>query len=96
MAGRCLVTSLRDLVAEYLALRRALGDTLHCEAGRCYVPPPSSSRAVRRGLPRRWPWRGREPVGATPSMTAHWSTIIRSFAEYVRLQDPRTEVPSAT
>ena len=95
MAGRCLVTALRDLVAEYLALRRALGYTLHREG---WLLPRFVAFLESRGqawittsLAMAW---ASEPVGATPSAAAHRLTIIRGFAEYVRAQDPRTEVPS--
>ena len=95
MAGRCPVTALRDLVAEYLALRRALGYTLHREG---WLLPRFVTFLESRGqawitTPLAMAWAS-EPVGATPSTTAHRLTIIRGFAEYVRAQDPRTDVPS--
>ena len=88
MAGRCPVTALRDLVAEYLALRRALGYTLHREG---WLLPRFVTFLESRGqawitTPLAMAWAS-EPVGATPSTTAHRLTIIRGFAEYVRAQD---------
>jgi integrase/recombinase XerD len=89
------MTALRDLVDEYLALRRALGYKLHRES---WLLPRFVSFLERHGQTRittglavEW---ASEPVCATTATAAHRLTMVRGFAEYVRAQDPRTEVPS--
>jgi integrase/recombinase XerD len=95
MAGRCLVTPLRDLVNEYLTLRRALGYKLHREG---WLLPRFVTFLEARGqtwitTPHAVAWAS-DPVSATASPAAHRLTMVRRFAEYVRAQDPRTEIPS--
>lgn len=95
MAGGCPVTPLRDLVDEYLALRRALGYKLDRES---WLLPRFVTFLETRGhtwitTPLAVEWAS-EPVCATNATAAHRLTMIRGFAEYVRAQDRRTEVPS--
>jgi len=62
MAGRCPVTALRDLVGEYLALRRALGYTLHREG---WLLPRFVTFLESRGYrPHRVGSRGLIPIDA--------------------------------
>jgi integrase/recombinase XerD len=89
------MTPLRDLVEEYLALRRALGYKLHRES---WLLPRFVTFLETRGqtwitTPLAVEWAS-EPVCATSGPAAHRLTMIRGFAEYVRAQDPRTESPS--
>lgn len=89
------MTPLRDLVEEYLALRRALGYTLHRES---WLLPRFVTFLETRGhtwitTPLAVEWAS-EPVCATNASAVHRLTMIRRFAEYVRAQDPRTQIPS--
>lgn len=89
------MTPLRDLVDEYLALRRALGYTLHRER---WLLPRFVSFLETRGqtwitTPLAVEWAS-EPGCATTASAAQRLTMIRGLADYVRAQDPRTEVPS--
>ena len=95
MAGRCPMTPLRDLVEEYLALRRALGYKLHRES---WLLPRFVTFLEARGqtwitTPLAVQWAS-EPVCATNATAVHRLTMIRGFAAYVRAQDPHTEIPS--
>jgi integrase/recombinase XerD len=86
---------LRDLVDEYLALRRVLGYRLPREG---WLLPRFVTFLETRAqtwitTPLAVEWAS-EPVCATNATAAHRLTMIRGFAEYVRAQDPRTEVPS--
>ena len=94
MARGCPVRPLRDLVTEYLALRRALGYKLHRES---WLLPrfvtflqTRDQGWITTALALEW---ASEPVCATTATAAHRLTMIRRFAEYVRAQDPRTEIP---
>jgi len=89
------MTPLPDLVDEYLALRRALGYKLHRET---WLLPRFVRFLQTRGqawitTPLAVEWAS-QPRCATTATAAHRLTMIRGFAEYVRAQDPRTEVPA--
>lgn len=89
------MTPLPDLVDAYLALRRALGYKLHRET---WLLPRFMSFLQTRGqawitTPLAVEWAS-QPRCATTATAAHRLTMSRGFAEYVRAQDPRTEVPA--
>jgi hypothetical protein len=77
------MTPLRDLVEEYLALRRALGYKLHREG---WLLPRFVHFLEARGqtwitTPLAVEWAS-QPVCATNSSAGHRLTMIRRFAEY--------------
>lgn len=92
--GRCPMSALRNALAEYVAIRRALGAQL-------YEPAMTLGHFVdfleREGvefitsaLALRW---AREPSGVQPSTWARRLGMVRRFAVWQSAFDPRTEVP---
>lgn len=91
-----MTTSLRPLVDDYLALRRALGYQLMREG--MLLPKfivfleQHKSPHITTALALAW---ATQPAEAAPSWIAKRLTMIRGFATYVSARDPRTEVPPA-
>jgi integrase len=86
--------SLSRSVAEYLALRRALGFRLRHETW--FLPDFVAFLAAHRSsvitteLALRW---AQLPSGTSSRWQAHRLSSVRSFARHHRAFDPRTEVP---
>ena len=88
------MTTLRQAVHEYLALRRGLGFTLR-EAGKglaAFVTFLEQHHAgyITHALALAW---AQQPVTAHP---AHWAqrlSFVRGFARYRSATDPRTQIP---
>lgn len=90
------MTPLHRAVADYLALRRQLGVTLH-EAGRVLTAfgeyaAQAHAEYVTTALVLRWAAQ-LAPVSAA-TINGRFQ-MIRRFAEWWQLTDPRTEVPPA-
>jgi integrase len=88
------MSPLRTALAEYLALRRALGFKLQTAESilRQFVHCAEREGAlwITTDLALRW---ATQPQGVQP---AHWATrlgMVRGFAQYCRALDARTEVP---
>jgi integrase len=88
------MTSLRDAVEDYLAMRRSLGFKLR-DMGYClhhfvsFLEQEGAS-IITAELALRW---AQQPRGVLP---AHWATrlsFVRTFARYWSATDPRTEIP---
>lgn len=82
-------------VAEYLAPRRSLGYALKVEglllAGFArYTEHLGHRGPLTLELALRW---ARHPPGAHPTYWARRLGVVRGLAKYLRLQEPRTEVP---
>lgn len=89
------MTRLRDLVTEYLALRRALGYTLAREGW--LLPELAAfveqhSPYITTALALEWATQGGK---ASPYWSARRLGFVRRLALYVSALDPRTEIPPA-
>lgn len=86
--------SLRQAVADYLAMRRSLGFKLR-DMGYCLhhfvsFMEQEGASVITAALALRW---AQQPRGVLP---AHWATrlsFVRTFARYWSAIDPQTEVP---
>ena len=95
MAGRCGVSTLPELVKQYLGLRRSLGFKL-VRSGQLLTQfaaycQEAGSDFVTTELALAW---ARQPAGHR----LWWSyrlSAVRSFARYLHTVDPRHEVPAA-
>lgn len=88
------MSSLRQAVDEYLALRRGLGFSLQRPAALLRNFAAFLERAgapyITRELALRW---AQQPAHTQP---AHWASrlsVVRRFAQFWSASDPRTEVP---
>jgi integrase/recombinase XerD len=91
------MTGLRALLRQYLQVRRALGYKLE-RAGRllpAFVTFVHQAHAPFITTELALAWATQSPRGA-PWWAAERLGLVRSFAEYVRARDPRTEIPPAT
>lgn len=88
------MTTLHDALVEYLALRRALGTQLREPAVRLEHFVQFLDRAgaefITTELALRW---ARQPAAAQRATWARRLSIMRGFAAWLNLFDPRTEVP---
>ncbi len=94
MAGRCQVTWLRLALADYLALRRALGYRL-CRPGKAleaFVEFMECQGApfITTALASRW---ARLPARVHPATWAGRLGLVRRFARHCQAVEPRNEVP---
>ena len=87
-------TNLREAVGKYLNLRRSLGyklvNTEYWLRGFLEFLEQQQTDHVTTRLALQW---AKLPKTAQP---AHWSrrlSAVRLFAEYRRVEDPRTEIP---
>lgn len=89
------MSALRDAVEEYLALRRALGTPILTAASqlRGFVEFLECEGAdfVTTQFALRW---ARQSTRAQPATWADRLGVVRRFAEWRSLTDPRTEIPS--
>ena len=88
------MSALRDFLAEYLAVRRALGTQLR-EPGVALghfleLLEHEGSEVITTELAVRW---ARQPAGVQPATWARRLTAVRRFAAWLSAFDPRTEVP---
>jgi integrase len=85
---------LHDAVEEYLAIRRALGSPIPCASSqlRDFVRFLESEGAdfVTTRLALRW---AQQPVHAQPATWADRLGVVRRFATWRVIIDPRTEIP---
>lgn len=88
------MSALADVLADYLALRRALGTELRRPAGllRGFVAFAAAEGAsvVTTELALRW---AQAPTAATPATCAARLGHVRRFARWLAATEPRTEVP---
>lgn len=88
------MSALRDAVEEYVAIRRALGSRLRLPAAalRCFADFVESEGAefVTTKVALRW---AQQPVRAEPATWADRLGVVRRFAAWRSVTDPRTEVP---
>jgi integrase len=88
------MTALHDALAEYVALRRALGTRLREPAVSLghFVDllDREGAEFITTELALRW---ARQPAAAQPATWARRLSMVRGFAAWLSLFDPRTEVP---
>ena len=94
VAGRCVMTTLRSAVQEYLILRRSLGFKSH-DAGKgllAFVTFMEQQRGsyITTQLALTW---AQQPTAVQPAEWARRPSVVRAFARYRRATDPRTEIP---
>lgn len=90
------MTSLRQSVQEYLAIRRSLGFKLN-DAGRellDFADFMHRHRAsyITQALALAW---AQQPLNVQPARWAQRLSFVRGFARYRSATDPRTQVPAA-
>jgi integrase/recombinase XerD len=88
------MTTLRNAVQEYLALRRSLGFKLH-KAGKAlpaFVTFMEQQRAsvITSQLALTW---AQQPTTVQPAEWAYRLSLVRGFARHRSATDPRTEIP---
>jgi integrase len=89
------MTALRESLAEYLAVRRALGHTLERSEQllRQFLDYLDAARADRITVEHALAW------ATLPSAGEHWHAMrlgaVRGFARYLHEVDPSVEVPAA-
>ena len=88
------MSKLRQILQEYLALRRGLGFKLH-EPGRLlerFVRFAEQEGAARisRDLALRW---ATQPQNCQPAYWTNRLAMVRRFAQYCHAADPRHEIP---
>jgi len=90
------MSALRDALEEYLAVRRSLGFTLRRPASllRNFVAFLDANEApcITQALAVRW---AEQPADAQPATWAGRLGMVRGFARWRRVSDPRTEIPAA-
>lgn len=88
------MTTLREALARYLEVRRALGTKLRepgvALAGFLDVLEREGATFITTELALRWACK---PQGVQPATLARRLTAVRGFAAWVSALDPRTEVP---
>lgn len=88
------MNTLRDMLQDYLAMRRALGFKLHTEGTGllAFVAFMEQSYAdyISTDLALAW---AKQPTSVRPNRWAQRMSYVRGFARYCRAFDPRTEVP---
>jgi integrase len=90
-------TTMTRLAREYLVYRRKLGFQLRTEGRQLLVFARWADRSGHRGpltidLALRW---ARLPQKATPLYWARRLEVVRCFARYLAILDPRTQIPPA-
>ncbi len=88
------MSTLRELLPDYLAMRRALGFKLHTEGVGLlsFVTFMEQARAdfISTDLALAW---AKQPARAQPVWWANRLCFVRGFARYCQAFDPRTKVP---
>ncbi len=93
------MTALRRALADYLAMRRAMGSRL-VRAEKLLVQfltrleERGQRGQTRLGIANAVAW-ATEPTGADPSWWAHRLGVVRGFATYLHTIDPATQIPPA-
>lgn len=94
MAWGCVMSDLRNAMEEYLALRRALGFQLVLAGAALHrfvsFLEKEGVSVVTTKLALRWATQPRLP---NPTQWANRLCIVRRFALYRSMSDPRTEIP---
>ena len=90
------MSTLRDMLQDYLATRRALGFKLHTDGTGLlsFVEFMESAHAdyISTDLALVW---AKQPTSVQPARWAQRLSYVRGFARYCRAIDPRTEIPPA-
>lgn len=88
------MSTLRELLQDYLAVRRALGFKLHTDGTGLlsFVVYMEQAHAehITTDLALAW---AKQPTSVQPARWAQRLSYVRGFAHYCRAIDPRTEVP---
>ncbi len=88
------MSTLRELLKDYLAMRRALGFQLHTDGTGLlsFVAFMEQGHAeyISTDLALTW---ARQPTSVQPARWAQRLRYVRGFAHYCRAIDPRTELP---
>lgn len=88
------MSTLRQALDEYLAVRRRLGAKLHENEAMLnhFVAFAKQEQAdlITTELARRWAC---QPEGVSPARWTRRLDMVRLFAEYLSAQEPRTEIP---
>ncbi len=88
------MSALRDALADYVAIRRALGTQLREPAVALghFVEflEREGSTFITTELAVHW---AKQPVGVQPATWARRLTAVRQFAAWLSASDPRTEIP---
>ena len=88
------MNTLRDMLQDYLATRRALGFKLHTDGTGLlsFVAFMEQSHAdyISTDLALAW---AKQPTSVRPNRWAQRMSYVRGFARYCHAIDPRTEVP---
>ena len=90
------MTALRHALADYLAMRRAMGSRL-VRAEKLlvqFLTHLEERGQTRLRIANAVAW-ATEPTGADPSWWAHRLGVVRGFATYLHTVDPATQIPSA-
>ena len=88
------MTALRHALADYLAMRRAMGSRL-LRAKKLlvqFLTHLEERGQTRLGIANAVAW-ATEPTGADPSWWAHRLGVVRGFATYLHTIDPATQIP---
>lgn len=90
------MSTLRAMLQDYLATRRALGFKLHTDGTGllAFVEFMESAHAdyISTDLALAW---AKQPTSVRPAWWAQRLSYVRGFARYCRAIDPRTEIPPA-
>ncbi|RLA59472.1 MAG: integrase [Epsilonproteobacteria bacterium] len=88
------MTTLRELLQDYLDMRRSLGFKLHTDGigllSFVTFMEQAQAQYISTDLALVW---ARQPVSAKPIRWANRLTFVRGFARYCSAIDPRTEIP---
>ena len=90
------MTDLRQALADYLAIRRAMGSRL-ARAEKLlaqFLTYLEERGQTRLRIANAVAW-ATEPTGVDPSWSAHRLGAVRGFATYLHTIDPATEIPPA-
>lgn len=90
------MSTLRELLQDYLDMRRGLGFKLHTEGASLlsFVAFMEQARAdyIHTDVALKW---STQPTSVQPARWARRLSHVRAFARYCSAIDPRTEIPSA-
>ena len=88
------MSTLRELLQDYLAMRRALGFKMHVDGigllSFVTYMEQAQTDFISTDLALAW---AKQPTMAQPIWRAHRLSFVRGFARYCHAIDPRTEVP---
>jgi integrase len=90
------MNTLRELLQDYLTMRRALGFKLHTEGNALlsFINFMEQVQADYISIDLALAW-ATQPTSVQPARWADRLSYVRGFARYCRAIDPRTEVPPA-